>query len=449
MMERKEFYRLTLRTVFPLMMQSILTSCVIFIDQVVGSKLGVAEIAAVGVANKLYSLFYLVLYGTCCACVMFISQYWGKKDIDGVRKTFGMTCSITITLGVVVMIATAIFPTQCMQLFTSDMEVITSGTGYLRAISASYLLLSLIYPINYLLRGTTRVTIVLVSSGASVCMNILANYAFIFGKFGMPELGATGAALGTVVTRATELFILIVYLVVTKNEVITGISKVFRFSGSGFVTFIKKAIPLAGNEFFWGVGTTLYYTIYGRMGTAELAAMTIMNTIQTMEQTFGLSLSSSAAVIIGNQIGKGDKEEVFRCGKRFHRLAVVVGIAVAIVIFLLIRPIVVLYGISGTRTGQYLAECLVILCCFLPMNCYNSMNIEGLFRSGGDIQTVLLMDMGGIWLVGLPITFVLGVIMKCPLAVVYMAFIVVELYKLPIGMHRYRSGKWLHQLELK
>lgn len=448
-MDRKTFYKITLQTVLPLMLQSLLTSCVNFIDQIMVGKLGVAEIAAVGVANKLYSLFYLVLYGTCCACVMFVSQYWGKKDVNGIRKTMGMTCSITISLGIAVTIATALFPRQCMQLFTSDEAVIVSGTAYLRAISASYLLLSLIYPINYLLRGMTRVKIVLVSASVSVIMNVLANYAFIFGNMGMPELGVAGAAVGTVVTRGSELTILLIYLIATKNEVISNIPEMFHYSRDGFLTFLKKALPLAGNEFFWGVGTTLYFTIYGRIGTEQLAAMSIMSTIQTMEQTFSLSLSSSASVIVGNQIGRGDREEVFRCGARFHRLAVFVGVFVAALIFLFIHPIVGLYGITGTEAGIYLTQCLTILCCYLPVNCYNSMNIEGLFRSGGDIRTVLIMDMGGIWMIGLPVTFLFGEVLKMPIAVVYSAFVAVELYKLPIGIHRYRSGKWLHRLDLK
>lgn len=448
-MEKKEFYKITLKTVLPLMLQSLLTSSVNFIDQVMVGKLGVSEIAAVGVANKLYSLFYLVLYGTCCACVMFVSQYWGKKDIDGVRQTMGMTCTITITLGVFVTIATAIFPRQCMSLFTTDKEVIRCGISYLRAISASYLLLSFIYPINYLLRGTTRVQIILCSSTVSVLMNIIANYAFIFGKLGMPHMGVAGAAIGTVITRGSELAILLIYLIATKNEVITAIPKMFQYSAKGFWMFLKKALPLAGNEFFWGIGTTIYFVIYGHIGTAQLAAMSIMNTIQTMEQTFSLSLSSSAAVIVGNEIGKGNRQEVFRCGNRFHRLAVLVGIATAIMVLVLIKPIVYLYGVSGTAVGKYLTKCLIVLCIFLPIHCYNSMNIEGLFRSGGDIRYVLIMDMGGIWLIGLPLTVLLGDVLNLPIVIVYAAFIVVELYKLPIGIRRYRSEKWLHQLDLK
>lgn len=448
-MTKREFYSLTVKTVLPLMLQSLLTSSVNFIDQIMVGKLGVSEIAAVGVANKIYSLFYLVLYGTCCACVMFVSQYWGRKDVEGVRKIMGMTCSITVTLGGFVTLATLLFPRQCLALFTPDVAVIDSGAGYLRTISASYLLLSFIYPINYLLRGQTRVRIVLATSVGSVFMNIFANYAFIFGNFGMPELGVVGAAIGTVATRAVELAILIIYLAVSHNEVIQDICGMFRYKGREFLVFVKKALPLASNEFLWGVGTSVYLVIYGHMGTEELAAMSIMNTLQTMVQTFGLSLSSSAAVIVGGEIGKGNRDNVFVCGGRFHRLAIGMGAVVGLSLFFLIRPIVGAYSLTGTYTGVLLTQTLTVMCCYLPLSCYNSMNIEGLFRSGGDIRFVLLMDTGGIWFVGMPLTILFGDVLALPLLIVFMAYACVEIYKLVIGFFRYRSGKWLHTLSLE
>lgn len=448
-MNRKQFYMLTLKTVIPLMLQSLLTSSVNFIDQIMVGKLGVSEIAAVGVANKIYSLFYLILYGTCCALVMFVSQYWGKRDVDGVRKVVGMTCCITVTLGIFVTIATALFPRICLSLFTNDQAVIEAGIGYLRAISASYLLLSFIYPINYLLRGQTRVRIVLITAIGSVFMNIFANYAFIFGHFGMPRMNVVGAAIGTVATRTVELSILIIYLAASHNEVLQDIRGLFHFRLREMVVFLKKAIPLAMNEFLWGVGTSVYLVVYGHMGTEELAAMSIMSTLQTMVQTFGLSLSSSAAVIVGNEIGKGKKESVFLCGKRFHCIAVAMGAVVGLTLFLLIHPIVGAYSIAGTRTGQLLSECLIIMCCYLPFSCYNSMNIEGLFRSGGDIKYVLIMDTGSIWLIGMPLTALFGYVMNLPLCLTFLAYVAVEIYKIIIGTLRYRSGKWLHQLSLE
>ncbi len=448
-MTRRKFYILTFKTAVPLMLQSLLTASVNFIDQIMVGKLGVSDIAAVGAANKIYSLFYLILYGTCCALVMFVSQYWGKRDLEGMRKVVGMALSLTVSLGIFVTAVTFLFPRECLSIFTGDVEVISSGAGYLRSISASYLLLSLIYPINYLLRGQTRVKIVLLTAVGSVIMNIFANYAFIFGHFGMPRLNAVGAAVGTVATRSVELLILLIYLAIQKNEAFQDVKGLFSFGFGELIEFLKRALPLAMNEFMWGVGTSVYLIVYGHMGTDELAAMSIMSTIQTLVQTFGLSLSGAAAVIVGNEIGKGDRENVFACGRRFHKLAIVMGTVVGSLLFLSIHSIVSAYSVDGTRTGMLLARCMVIMCCYLPFSCYNSMNIEGLFRSGGDIKYVLLMDTGSIWLVGMPLTALLGYVLNMPLYVTFLAYIAIEAYKLAIGIARYRSGKWLHRLSLE
>ena len=344
---------------------------------------------------------------------------------------------------------TALFPEQCLSFFTSDSEIIASGANYLRTVSASYFLLSLIYPINYMLRGMTRVQIIFCSATVSVLINIMANYTLILGNLGAPALGVEGAALGTVIARFSELAVLIIYLIWSRNPVLYQFHKNFKYTAADMKNFLLKALPLAGNEFFWGIGTTLYFIVYGHMGKSALAAMSIMSTIQTLVQTFGLSFSSSAAVIIGNEIGKGNEAEVHICARRFHKLAVYVGLIEMAAMLLLTEPIVALYQIKGTETGNYLLQTLYLMSSFLVLNAFNSMNTEGLFRSGGDVKTVLLMDMGGIWLVGLTLTFLFGEILKLPLIMVYSAFIFVEIYKFLIGTYRYRSGKWLNKLELR
>ncbi len=444
--ETKNFYRKTFRTVFPLMVQSLLSSSVNFIDQVMVGKLGINEIAAVGAANKIYSLFYLVLYGTCSALVMFVSQSWGQKDTDAIRKEMGMALTVTLIWGLLVMTATSVFPYQCMRMFTAEDAVIINGVRYLKWVSLSYLLLSLIYPLNYLLRGTQRVTVVMFSTASSVAANLLANYVFIFGKCGMPKMGVAGAALGTVVTRATELLIIIIYLEASENEILKKMSFLLKYTFRDMRLFLSKALPLAGNEFLWGVGTTLYFVIYGRMGTEVLAAMSIMSTLQTLEQTFVLSFSGASAVIIGSEIGAGDRKKVYQDCSRFHKLAVIVGLVASITLLLLMKPILTVYGVEDTLTGKYLAQCMLVLCTFLIINTYNAMNVEGIFRSGGDVKFVLLMDMGGIWLIGLPLTYLLSQVFHQGIVVVYAAFIITELYKLPLGIWRYRSGKWLKEL---
>ncbi|WP_169714791.1 MATE family efflux transporter [Spirochaeta cellobiosiphila] len=445
-MDSKAFYKMTFRTVLPLMIQSLLLASVNFIGQAMVSRLGVTEVAAVGVANKIYSIYFLVLYGTSCACVMFVSQFKGKNDIDGLRRTMGMTLSITVALGVIVTLATWLFPRQCLSLFSDDQKVIENGVAYLKTVSLSYLLLSFIYPINYMLRGITKVQIVMITSVLSVIVTTVISYIFIFGHLSMPALGVTGAALATVLTRAAELMVLLIYLKASRNPIMEKLPTMFKYTKLDFKKFLYKAVPLAGNEMFWGIGTTLYFVIYGRMGTAQLAAMSIMNTIQTLEQTFALSLSGAGAVILGNEIGKGNKDELALLAGRFHKLALMVGGVVSIVLFFLRGSILELYQLKGTLTGEYLSQCLLAMSCFVIIHCFNSMNVEGLLRSGGDVKFVLLMDVGGIWLIGLPLTFIFGEVLHLPLIVVYLVFVIVELYKLPLGIYRSRTMKWAQQL---
>lgn len=94
--ENKKFLKLLAVTVLPLLIQSVFTQSVNFIDQIMVSSLGTEAIAAIGASNKLLSLYNSFLYGSCSGCAMFMAQYWGKKDYDGFRKILGVLMTITL-----------------------------------------------------------------------------------------------------------------------------------------------------------------------------------------------------------------------------------------------------------------------------------------------------------------------------------------------------------------
>ena len=124
----------------------------------------------------------------------------------------------------------------------------------------------------------------------------------------------------------------------------------------------------------------------------------------------------------------------------------VVGIVSGLAV-LAVRPLMLyIYSIEGTEVGNYVSQCMLVLSLYILLNVNNSINVEGIFRSGGDTSYVTLMDMGSIWFVGMPWTLITGLLLHTNVVVIYFAYIVLELYKLPLGYFRFRSGKWLHML---
>ena len=444
--ENKQFLKLLAVTVLPLLVQSVFTQSINFIDQLMVSSLGTEAIAAIGASNKLMSLYNSFLYGSCSGCAMFMAQYWGKKDYKSFQKIFGVLITVTVAVGIVFSGLVLTIPTQLIQIFNDDPLVIEPAVKYMRTVVAAYFMMSLIFPLEHMLRSMNKVKVTMIESIIAVLCNCLVNYVLIFGKFGFPRLGVVGAALGTVFCRIASLVVLVTYIKASGNVIFKNAKNIFSYNMSYVRSFVKKALPLVGNEMMWSLGTTIYFIIYGRAGTDALAAMSIMQTLQMLAKIVSGGFCGASSIIIGNEIGKGDLGRVHRYCKKFHFAALCVGVISGITVYHMIPVMLNAYSIKGTQVGDYVSKCMIVLSVYIVMNACNSINVEGIFRSGGDTAYLTLMDMGSIWLIGMPFTIITGLVLKMNVVVIYCAYIVLEIYKLPLGYFRFRSGKWLHLL---
>lgn len=444
--ENREFMKLLCRTVFPLLIQSLFMQSINFIDQIMVSSLGTEAVAAIGASNKLMSIYNSFLYGSCSGCAMFLAQFWGKKDIKGFQRMFGLTITVTVTIGIGFVALVLAVPQTLIGIFSEDGIVIGQAVDYMRTVCIAYFLMSIIFPLNFLLRSMNKVKVTMTNTIVSVFFNCIVNYILIYGKLGFPAMGVRGAAIATVMCRVVELTVLMIYILLSKNPAFHHMKNCFTYNMEYAKNFVKKAVPLIGNEMMWSMGTTIYFIIYGRAGTDALAAMSIMQTLQMLAKIATGGFCGASSIIIGNEIGKGDEKKVYRYCKKFHVAALFVGIISAIVILLLISPVISIYGIGETRVGTYVARCMVILAVYIVMNSCNSINVEGIFRSGGDVGYVTLMDMGSIWLIGMPFTILTGLVWHADVVIIYLAYPLLEIYKLFLGHYRFKSGKWLHKL---
>lgn len=444
--ENRQFFRMIFATVLPLLIQSVFTQSSNFVDQLLISSVGTEAIAAIGASNKLMTLYNGFLYGSCSGCAMFMAQYWGKQDHKSFQKIFGVLVTVTLAAGIFFSAIVIIIPDRLIGFFADDQIVIDLAVQYMRYVVLAYFLMSVIFPLEHMMRSMNKVKVTMVESIVSVIVNCVVSYILIYGKLGFPAMGVAGAAIGTVICRVISLVILIVYIKVSDNVIFKNAKNIFVYNMTFVKAFFKKALPLIANEMLWQLGTTIYFIIYGRAGTDALAAMSIMQTLQQLSKIFSGSFCGASAIIVGNEIGKGDVNRVHRFCKKFHTAAMIVGIVSGIAV-LAVRPLMLhIYSIEGTEVGHFVSQCMIVLSIYILLNVNNSINVEGIFRSGGDTAYLTLMDMGSIWLVGMPFTLITGVFLHTNVVIIYCAYIVLELYKLPLGYFRFRSGKWLHML---
>ncbi|MBQ0165915.1 MAG: MATE family efflux transporter [Treponema sp.] len=434
----------------PIILQNFLSSFVNMLDTIMVGQLGSVEIAAVGLGNQIFFLMNMVLFGTVSGGSIFISQYWGKKDMDGVHRTLGITIILSAIISVLFFLLAFFEPEMCLRFYSEDEELISIGVDYLKTVSFSYLFIGLGFPFAHAERSTERVKLPMIATFVSVIVNCVLNYLLIFGvSFGgteyVPAMGVVGAAVATVVSRIIEFILLLVVPYIKKYEMAASPSRLFRRQPGFMSQYVKICLPVLLNETLWGLGTTMQNVIYGHAGTDMVAAINITSTIGNLIWTFFIGTGNATGILLGKTIGEGKHDEARSLAKKYTFFNAGAGLVLGLLLIPL--SLVLPYVFNVESEVMHMAVTMVYLSMALyPFSASNMTMVVGVCRSGGDTIYALLMDVGFLWILAIPLGFAGVYAWHLPYWALYLCIRSDEVFKCTMGIVRLLSGKWLNDV---
>ena len=202
----------------------------------------------------------------------------------------------------------------------------------------------------------------------------------------------------------------------------------------------------------WGIGTSVFPTIMGHMeGSTEiLAAYTVAGNVEKLCTVFSFGLAATASVIIGREIGAGRSDRVKSMGLAMDTLAVGCGLTLGVLLMgfaRLIAPdwVFPLFKLSPGASAVA-GMMLTVMACYIPLRAFNSVNIVGVLRGGGDVRMATLIDTSPLWVCAIPYAVLCGLVLRTQVFWVYLAFVVEQMVKFVLGVWRLRSGRWVRDL---
>ena len=201
----------------PIMAQQFMLAIVSACDAFMLGGLNQDSLSAVSLASQITFVFNLVLTALTIGGNMFVAQYYGKKDFNGVRKSTGLVLKYVLLVSLFFLIITLLAPGILMRLFTNDTALIDYGMKYLRFIGLSYVFSGILQVLQGILKNCGFVGRCTIVSGIVVCFNVVLNAGFIYGYFGFPRMEIAGAAVATVLANGIGLLVTIYMLYREKN----------------------------------------------------------------------------------------------------------------------------------------------------------------------------------------------------------------------------------------
>ncbi|RLD06691.1 MAG: MATE family efflux transporter [Chloroflexi bacterium] len=441
----KKFIRSMLGLAIPVAFQQFISAGVNMVDVLMVGQLGETSIAALGLANQVFFLLIVFLFGITSGMAIFAAQYWGKRDIENIRNVLGISVTIASAVGILFSLAATLFPETVLGFYTKDQEVIALGSSYLRIVGLSYVFTAIVTSYFAVLRSIMLVKMTVLISVVALILKSLLGYALIFGIWIFPELGVRGAGIATAFAWGLQFLFTIFLVYYLKTPLATHPRQFFRFDRVFLSKILKTAMPAAVNEVFWSIGITIYMAVYAHISTNAVAAVQINASIEEIAFVLFIGLGNACAIMIGNKIGENEIELAFEYSRRFLIIIILIAIFLGISILFLRVPIIGLYEVSD-EVASNVYKLLTIFALTLWLRSINFILFVGALRAGGDTRFAMFMEIFSIWVIGVPAALIGGFVLHLPVYGVYLLVLSEEAVKAIIILRRYRSRKWIHDL---
>jgi putative MATE family efflux protein len=441
----REFIRSMLVLALPVAFQQLITASLNMIDVLMVGQLGETSVAALGLANQIFFLLILFMFGVTSGMSIFTAQYWGKGDVENIRKVLGICLLIAVFVATVFTLVATLIPQTLMSIYTEDQEVIEIGSEYLRIVGLSYIVMAITVSYISVLRSIRMVIMTAIVSVLGLGLKTVIAYLLIFGIGDFPELGVRGAAIGTAIGWTFECILLLILVYALKTPLAANPLSFFHFSRPFAMNVLRTSLPAAINEVLWSVGFSSYNAVYARIGTDAIAAVNINATIEELMFVLFIGLGNACSVMVGNKIGEGQKHVAYEYAWRFMIIGVTVALIGGGIMFSLRENVVGLYDISASAAENLRALMLVFaLSAWLKM--LNFILFIGALRAGGDTRYAMFTELFSVWGIGVPAALIGGFVLHLPVYGVYALVLLEEAIKAVIISRRFVSRKWIHDL---
>ncbi len=441
---KKNLYKMLWLIALPITIQNLILSSVNMADVFMIGELGSESVAALGLANQIVFLLTTLLGGINSGGAIFVAQYFGKGQNEKLKFPVSFSFWVSTLLTIIFTII-AFYPKKILGFYTSDLNVITLAIDYLKIVGISFFATGLSYLFSNLLRGLGQSRLPMFTTLLSLIINISLNYLLIFGKGGFPQMGVKGAAFATTIARVIEASILVISVYVKKSPIAIKIKDYISLEMTFAKIFMFTAGTVMFNDLLWALGQTVYSSIYGNMSTISLAAINIENSIERIAFTGVIGFACAAAVIVGQEIGKGNNNRAYKYSREIYKVSFTLAIVSSLMIAIFGKSIINLFRVE-VEVANLAYKTLLICTLVFPLKALSLTKIVGVLRGGGDTRFAMKSNLGALWFMGIPLAYFGAFYLRVPVYVVYLLATSEELIRLSFGTKRFKSKKWMHNL---
>ena len=445
MKQERSFLKTVCKIAIPVALQSMLQASFSIVDQIMIGQLGSVSVAGVGFAGKFSSIYSVIVAAIGTVAGIMISQYMGQNNKRELKRSFYVNLLFALGLAAVFTAACVCFPRSIIGVYTTDPLTLPVAAAYLKIIAWTFLPMAGATLLSTVFRCMEKAQLPLYAGIAAAVLNTGLNYLLIFGKLGFSPMGAEGAAIATLISQFANFAIMLLMLLTHRSLLAKG-SADEPASKFDWKQYGAMLLPILICEFLWSLGENVYAAIYGHIGTDASAAMTLINPIQGLMIGALCGLSQAAGVIIGKRLGAKAYEDAYASSKKLIQYGFVGSLVLSAVIVATAGYYVRIFQVEST-VRALTRQILIAYAIIAPFKVANMILGGGIIRSGGKTSYVMLIDIIGTWVFGVPLGCIAAFALHLSIPYVYFILSLEECVRFAISVAVFRRKKWMQSLK--
>lgn len=437
------FYKAFFVMTLTLALQNLIVFGVNLADSVMMGAYSETALSGVGICNNIQFFLNMAASGIASGMTVIASQYWGQKETKPIHRVSAVAMWLGIIFTMAIFTFAAIAPEALIRLFTDKEAVIAQAVEYLDVIKYTYLMFTLSTLLLAILRSVETVKIGFYVSLSSFAVNIFLNYALIYGKFGAPEMGIRGAAVATLVSRAIELAVTVVYILFIDKKLKIRIRDLFRVDMPMIKDYFRTGLPLMMSSVSWGIAMSIQGAIIGRLIESAIAANSIATTLFQVATVICYASSNAACVLIGKTVGENMGMDIIkRRSKNLQLIFLAIGVASS-AILLLAKTLIIDFYNATPETLEITNQFIWVLCVTVIGTAYEAPCLCGIVSGGGETSFVLKNDIIFMWLIVLPLSALSAFVFRLPVVVTFACLKADQVLKCAVAVVKVNKFNWI------
>ncbi len=439
----KNFYKAFFSMTVTLALQNLIVFGVNLADSVMMGAYSETALSGVSICNNVQFFLNMAAAGISAGMTVIASQYWGQKEIKPIHRVSAVAMWLGIIFALLIFAFAAFVPDFLVRLFTDKEAVIEQALPYLDIIKYTYLMYTVSTILLAILQSIETVKIGFYVSLSSFALNIVLNYMLIYGKFGAPMLGIRGAAIATLISRAVELIVTVLYIFFVDKKLCLKLSDFFKIETSMVKDYFKTGAPLMMSNISWGLAMSIQGAIIGRLVESAIAANSIATTLFQVATVICYASSNSARVLIGKTVGENTSMDIIkRRTKNLQFIFLAIGITSSLILLLTKNFIIGFYNVTPEAldiTNQF----IWVLCVTIIGTSYEAPCLCGIVSGGGETSFVFKNDLIFMWLIVLPLSALSAFVFKFPVVVTFACLKADQVLKCAVAAVKVNKFNWV------